>query len=72
MTREEHLRWCKLRSLEYVDQGDLSNAMASMVSDLRKHEETKNHPGIEHGFMLMLSGLLNIPEKMREFIEGFY
>ena len=42
MTRDEHLAWCKKRALEYLDRGDLQNAIASMSSDLLKHNELKN------------------------------
>jgi hypothetical protein len=71
MTREEHLTWCKQRALEYVDVGELGNALASMGSDLNKHDETKNHPGIRIGIGLLMVGALDTPEKMRRFIEGF-
>ena len=30
MTRAEHLQWAKDRALEYADQGDTGNAMASL------------------------------------------
>ena len=33
-TREQHIAWAKERALEYVDAGDLANAVASMGSDL--------------------------------------
>jgi hypothetical protein len=71
MTRAEHLQWCKQRALEYVAQGDLTNAYASMASDLNKHSETRGHPAIELGMSLTLIGDLNTPQKMRDFIEGF-
>lgn len=71
MTRAEHLQWCKQRALEYINAGDLSQAFASMASDLNKHEETKNHSAIQLGTMLMFGGHLNTPEEMRKFIEGF-
>jgi len=71
MTRAEHLVWCKARALEYVDAGDLNQALASMCSDLGKHEETKNHVGQELGLMQMAAGFLGTPQKMRKFIEGF-
>lgn len=38
--RSEHLAFCQQRALEYLDAGDLSNALASLVSDLRKHPDT--------------------------------
>lgn len=39
-TRAEHVAWCKARALQYVDEGDLNNAFASLISDLGKHSET--------------------------------
>ena len=71
MNRQEHLEWCKKRALEYVDMGDVSQAYASMISDLRKHSETENHPAIELGAMMMFANHLATAEKMRKFINGF-
>ena len=71
MTRSEHVKWCKKRALEYVDRGDVINAFSSMCSDLKKHEETVDHPAIELGVLQMMFGHLDDPEKMRDFIEGF-
>lgn len=45
MNREEHLQWAKDRALEYVEAGELQNAIASMISDLQKHPELEDHPG---------------------------
>ena len=59
------------RALEYVEAGDAHGAWASMVSDLGKHNETAGHLGIELGIMQLLGGMLNTPEQMRTFIEGF-
>jgi len=69
-TREEHMKWCKSRALEYVDAGDNNNAFASMVSDLTKHPETANHAGNELGMMLFMAGQLSSSKQMRDFIEG--
>lgn len=71
MTRAEHLAWAKERALEYADQGDAANAMASIGSDLGKHPGTANHAGIQLGMMLLLSGNLRGREEIRRFIEGF-
>ncbi len=71
MTRQEHLTWCKTRALEYVDTGDCQQAMASMMSYLSKHEETKGHVGIQLGMGLMMGGHLSGSEQTRKFIEGF-
>jgi len=71
VSRQEHLEWCKKRAHEYLTRGDITSAMASMGSDLKKHPETHNHPAIELGVMLMLSGNLSTPEQARKFIDGF-
>jgi hypothetical protein len=70
-SRDEHLQWCKDRALQYVRQGDMAQAFASMGSDLGKHEETRNHSGLEVGLMLMLGGHLNSAHEMERFINGF-
>ena len=71
MTRSEHLQWCKDRALEYVNNGDLANAYASMVSDLSNHKGTQEHSAISLGMSLRMAGHLDTVEKMRKFIEGF-
>lgn len=71
-SRAEHLAWCKERALEYCDTGDLNQAYASMVSDLRKHPETEKHAAIELGMMMLMGGHLNSQMEMRKFIEGFH
>jgi len=71
MTRDEHLIWCKKRALEYVNIGDLNQALVSMGSDLQKHPELKNHKGVQLGIMLLLSGKLNTRIEMINFINGF-
>ena len=70
-TRAEHLDWAKGRALAYVDAGDLRNAFASMVSDVGKHEELAGHAGLDLGMMMLLSGFLQAPRDMRQWIEGF-
>jgi hypothetical protein len=69
MTREEHLQWCKHRALEYLDQGDLKNAVASMGSDLGKHEETRKlQPLTMLGMHHLMKG---DAREVRRWIEGF-
>ena len=70
-TREEHLAWCKDRALEYVNSGDITNAVASMGSDLNKHPGTRDHSGIMLGLMLRMSGSLSNPHEARRWIESF-
>ena len=70
MTRDEHLKWCKERALQYVDEGDLSNAVASMASDLRKHDDFTGP--VYSG--LTVIGMMEIakgPAAVRRWIEGF-
>ena len=71
MTRDEHLAWCKKRALEYVDRGELHNAVASMGSDLTKHEDAAN-PANDGLLMLgMMYVMDNDAAAVRRWIEGF-
>jgi len=68
-TREEHLAWCKEQALEYLNRGDLQNAVTSMGSDLSKHPELGCNP-----HLLMLGGMYAMDfdtEGVRKWIEGF-
>ena len=74
-TRAEHLMWCKTRALEYVDSGDLQQALASMISDLGKHPDTAGEgaqgTAISLGVSQTAAGFLGTAREMRKFIEGF-
>lgn len=69
VARHLHLQWCKQRALAYLEDGDIKNAITSMLSDLDKHPETKcNH-------FLALFGMRIIMDKdimaAKRWIEGF-
>ena len=73
MTRAEHLQWCKDRAMEYVNHGELLNAVTSMMSDLEKHPETS----AKNGALGML-GLLAMQQAQQgdraaviRYIQGF-
>jgi hypothetical protein len=71
MERAEHLAWCKQRALDFLCDGDLPNALASMLSDLDKHPDTK-YPA--SGFLAILGIQIVIRDdaaEMRRWIEGF-
>jgi hypothetical protein len=72
MTRDEHLALCKRRALEYIDAGDLKNAVASMGSDLSKHPDTRAAADNPH---LMAIGMLHVMQHdapaVRRWITGF-
>jgi hypothetical protein len=67
-TRSE-VAWCKRRALEYLDSGDIANAVASMGSDMGKHPET----GVNgHLMQLGMLYILNLDAAgARRWIEGF-
>jgi len=70
-TREDHLKWCKQRALQYLECGNITNAWASIASDLQKHSETAGHSGLMLGTMQMMAGGLSSVPEMKKFIEGF-
>ncbi len=70
MSRAEHISWCKDRALRYVEQGELANAVSSMISDLGKHLDTAKPVNRA----LAVIGMLEIqrgPDAVRAWIEGF-
>jgi hypothetical protein len=68
-TREEHLEWCKQRAREYLDAGELANAVASMGSDLEKHPETRFSPTlVAVGMLYVMDG---DRQAVRRWVEGF-
>lgn len=70
MSRDEHLVWCKRRALEYLDRGDVKNAVTSMLSDLDKHPETKSTNPFLTLLGMRIAANSNVAEA-RYFIVGF-
>lgn len=70
---DELLAFIKKRALAYIDvEHDTRQAFTSMLSDLRKYPEFKNHPGSEIGAgFMMLPGWIDNPVEVRRWIEGF-
>jgi hypothetical protein len=68
-TRADHLAWCKQRAFEYVNEGDLGGAVASMMSDLGKHPETGVDPTL--GMLGLMAATSGDASEVRRFIEGF-
>lgn len=71
MTREEHLAWCKRRAYEYLDQGDVQNAITSMMSDLQKHEETKTIAGGTIDLIGFWAATSHDKQAAKRYIDGF-
>lgn len=70
MTRDEHMAWAKGRALEYLNTGDVQNAITSMLSDLGKHPETEG-AGRAMAPVAMMTMMNQDPHEARRFIEGF-
>lgn len=69
MTRDQHVAWCKKRAREYLDQGDIANGVASMLSDMRKHPECGVNPALAMlGMMAIQNGDLH---EAKRFVDGF-
>ncbi len=71
MDRNEHLQWCKDRAMEYIDQNEVADGVASFMSDMTKHPETEGHSALELMTMMLVSGQLETARQARKFIEGF-
>lgn len=68
--RESYLQHAKRRALAYLDRGDVSSALASMMKDLLEHEEFKGIASKLTPLGLSIAIDKNISEA-RRFIVGF-
>jgi hypothetical protein len=73
MTRDEHIAWAKTRALEYLDRGDIDSAVASMGSDLTKHDETRKLVAGRNPLMMvgMFYAARGDRAAVKRWIEGF-
>lgn len=69
-TRAEHIAWARKRALEYVEAGELTQAVTSMLSDLGKHPET-TPPLAEEGMAVLLWANGGDAASVRLWIERF-
>lgn len=70
MTRAEHIAWCKQRALEYLELGQLPQAVGSMASDMMKHEGTAD--SMQTMAVIGMSAAMNgDADEVRRWIEGF-
>ena len=70
-TWDEHLAWCKARALEYLDAGDLGQAVASMMSDLTKWNGGARKVDLNLGMIGILLARNQDAEGVRLWIEVF-
>jgi hypothetical protein len=70
MNAAEHFDWAVTHAMQYVELGDGANAMASLVSDFRKHEGTAGI--LNSDLMFLFTGEVAIAGATgaRRFIEG--
>jgi hypothetical protein len=68
-TRDEHLEWCKQRAREYLDRGELADAVASMASDMGEHPECGVNDYLVAVAMLHVANL--DAAMLRRWVEGF-
>ena len=72
ITKEEHIKWCKERANREIDfYKDPKQGLISMMSDLEKHPETRNHSGIKIAALMLFSGQIRTVEEAKKFIDGF-
>lgn len=71
MTAAEHFDWAVGRAMEYVDNGDDgATAMASLISDLYKHEGTAGILTDDLQMLFLGEVMFGGGEGARRFIEG--
>lgn len=70
MTMKEHIAWCKQRALGELETSGPAAALASITSDLMKHDETIR---LAADPLILAGGQLAARnhDEMRHWIEGF-
>ena len=70
-TREEHLARCKQEAIAILEAGDLTGAIASMISDLRKSEEPVYDAMELRAFLVDALFFRNTKDEVRDWINSF-
>lgn len=86
-SRSEHLAWCKQRALAYLapppdlphpgwlvleaKPEQLRDALASFLSDMSKHEGTRDHPALGLGLLELMLPTGHKTQRLKQWIEGF-
>jgi|GEM_PF-2547427 hypothetical protein len=70
MNAAEHFDWAVGRAMEYVELNDGGSAVASLVSDLGKHEGTASILNRDLQGLFMMEVILGGAQGARRFIEG--
>jgi hypothetical protein len=70
MTRDEQLAENKRRALQELNLGNLPGAVASMISDMQKMEDS-NPESIKMIGMIGIFEIRNGTDSVRRWIEGF-
>ena len=68
MSRAKNVASAKARALEYLDRGEVANALASMTSDLGKHDETR---ALAAGGQNTMRGILEEPARAAEIVRAW-
>jgi len=68
MTRAEHLEWAKERACK---KNEITDILASFVSDMDKHDELKGHPALALMTNLILVGWIKTTSQLKDFVNDF-
>jgi hypothetical protein len=70
-TREQHLVRCKQEAIARLEAGDLSGAIASMISDLKKSEDPLYNATVLRELLVEALVHRTTPDEVRAWINSF-
>ena len=70
-TREEHLARCKQEAIAILEAGDLTGAIAAMISDLRKSEKPVYDAMELRAFLVDALFFRKTKDEVRDWINSF-
>lgn len=71
MNRSDHMQWCKDRANAILKDGDVQGAIASMMSDLGKNDDTAIPADSPLVFIGMKAAMGGDVAEADQFINGF-
>jgi hypothetical protein len=71
MTRDEYIEKCKQEARGYLNAGELESAVAVMMTDLQKRDDTAFKPGSMLSTLGLFAAASGDYEQVSRYIEGF-
>lgn len=70
-SKDQYIDWCRERALRMLNSRLPLVVLTELLSNLRSHPGTRNHPAVDAAHRLLSIGKLMSKESVRYFVENF-